>query len=114
MWSRMCRGFAAPGDGSARRPLMDAVSAKVEGGDDACLIFQPFGPATAHRFFVMIGFGQGYKKVVMTGLTFHKAAVELSHVRVFEALAKPFESLAATGFYKCKDQESVEKAFFFA
>ena len=99
---------------SAAGPLMDPVAADFEGGDDTCLIFQPFGPAMAHRFFVKISFCQLYKKVIVTGLTFHKAPVELSEVTIFETFAKPFEAFAATGFYERKDQEPVEKAFFFA
>ena len=93
---------------------MDAVAADFEGGDDACFVVQPFGPAMAHRFFVLISFGQFYKEVIVTCLTFHKAAVELAQVGIFETFAKAFEAFAATGFDQCKNEEAVEKAFFFA
>jgi len=93
---------------------VDPVAPDLEGGDDTCFVVQPFGPAQPDRFFVEICFGQFYKEVIVAGLAFHKAAVELAEVGVFETFAEPFEAFAATGFDEREDEETVEKAFFFA
>ena len=70
---------------------MDAVAADFEFGDDLRLIGQPFGPAFADGFLVDIKFGELDKEVIMSGLAFHKTAVELAEIGIFEAFGQAFE-----------------------
>src|SRR5580658_6046696 len=93
---------------------MDPVSPQFNRLYNARLVVEPLRPSCTDGTTVEIGFSQFDKQVIMPGLAFHKAAVELAQVGVIEAFTEPFEPLAASGFDKGEDEQSVEKALFFA
>lgn len=92
---------------------MDAVSADLQGGDDAGLVLQPFGPAAPDDGAVDIGFGELDEKMIVSGLAFHESAVELPEIGVFEPLAEAFETLAASGFDQRANEQAIQKTAFF-
>ena len=93
---------------------MHPVAADFEGGYKCGFIGQPFRPAFADGLFVDIVFGELDEQMIMTGLAFHEAAIELAEIGIVESFAQAFEPLAATGFDEGEDQQPVEKTGFFA
>lgn len=94
--------------------LMYPVAADLEGRHQSGFVGQPFRPAFADGLFVDVAFGQLDEQMIMTGFTFHEAAVELAEIGVFEPFVEPFEALATAGFDEGEDQQPVEKAGLFA
>lgn len=86
---------------------MHPVAADFEGRDQCGLKGQPLGPAFADGVFVDIAFGELDEQMIMTGLAFHKAAIELAEIGIIEPFAEAFEPLATAGFDKREDQQPV-------
>jgi hypothetical protein len=93
---------------------MDPVTANLHRLDDARLIAQPFHPALPDGVLIEISFGQFNEQVIVTGLTFHEAAIELSKVRIVETFTKSFEPFATSGFDEGEGEQLVEKTLGFA
>ena len=93
---------------------MHPVAADLERGHQPGFISQPLGPAFANGLFVDIGFGELDEQMIMTGLTFHKAAIELAEIGIVEPFAEAFEPLATAGFDEGEDQQPVQKTGLFA
>ncbi len=83
---------------------MHPVAAHFEAQHQVCFKGQPFFPAFSYFVFVYISLRQIDEEAVMTGFTFHEAAIEIAEVFVVEALAKSFETLAAAGFDEGEDE----------